>query len=631
MTIDSARSLVEPAGSLSGKTWWRKPLIWGTLLLLLVALREFFLIGFLTFLICFIVRSIVHRIVCRYSPEGDSRWLDLSLTLAVLLGFVTVLYGLGRYFVPQLVRQGNALLAQVQDSSSEQVLNTLLANTVGAWKFERDYGGPDDQRYQKAQQEFQESGRYGEGLYQEFPKLTSRLQAEFEANYEQARAHHLQFADPTGTAAEVSLKQWFLVVKAPELFHDKSEYYLSRWEAEYSAPDKAEEFARLKGLADFESRRDAQIRERIWEDIRADPVLLSELNNQWTRVLSLRAWENFRNSPSYKTEFKKFVDTKHLEEPRNVPVDYQYYEKLAAVYPQGIRAFTGVVRQHEEEASGNAVHQQFDFESATRADLGRQWWATSHVADWVRDHAANDGPRVMEALLQRLDEWGGYLIRIPVQIVTALLLAFLILVEWHGLTTGIAELRNTRVQPIIDEVAPGIVALGKLIGRSFQGQVIISVVNAILVLFALWIIGVEYKFVLTLLVFVSSFIPVVGVVLSGIPICAIAILQPEGSLLMALQVILAIVLIHFLEAMVLAPRIIGKLGSLNPVVVVVILLVAEHFFGMWGLLLGVPVAIYLLRVVILRSSIPGIYEPVCSEQAVVTNDIETIEPVGATT
>ncbi len=43
--------------------------------------------------------------------------------------------------------------------------------------------------------------------------------------------------------------------------------------------------------------------------------------------------------------------------------------------------------------------------------------------------------------------------------------------------------------------------------------------------------------------------------------------------------------------------------------VIVILLVAEHFFGMWGLILGVPVAIYIIRVVILNTAIPGIYEP----------------------
>jgi len=59
----------------------------------------------------------------------------------------------------------------------------------------------------------------------------------------------------------------------------------------------------------------------------------------------------------------------------------------------------------------------------------------------------------------------------------------------------------------------------------------------------------------------------------------------------------------------LSPRIIGKIGHLHPVLVIAILLIAEHFFGMWGLVLGVPVAIYLIRVVLLDLPIPGIYEP----------------------
>ena len=78
---------------------------------------------------------------------------------------------------------------------------------------------------------------------------------------------------------------------------------------------------------------------------------------------------------------------------------------------------------------------------------------------------------------------------------------------------------------------------------------------------------------------------------------------------MAVQVVIAIGVIHMIEGMILSPRIIGKIGHLHPVLVIGILLVAEHFFGMWGLILGVPVAIYLIRVVILKTPIPGIYEP----------------------
>ena len=141
----------------------------------------------------------------------------------------------------------------------------------------------------------------------------------------------------------------------------------------------------------------------------------------------------------------------------------------------------------------------------------------------------------------------------------------------------------------------------------------ISFFNACLTLVALSLIGVKYKFILAFVVFLFSFIPVMGVILSGIPICAIAILQPGGSILMALQVLVAIAIIHLIEGMILSPRIIGKIGHLHPVLVIAILLVAEKFFGMWGLVLGVPVAIYIIRVVILNSPIPGIYEPEVSD------------------
>ena len=168
---------------------------------------------------------------------------------------------------------------------------------------------------------------------------------------------------------------------------------------------------------------------------------------------------------------------------------------------------------------------------------------------------------------------------------------------------------QTRLRPIFDEIAPGMIALGKLIGKSFQGQAVIALFNAAMTFGALWMIGVEYKFVLALMTFVFSFIPVVGVILSGIPICAVAIFQPGGSLLMAVQVVIAIAVIHMIEGMILAPRIIGKIGHLSPVLVIAILLVSEHFFGMWGLILGVPVAIYIIRIVILNKAIPGVYDP----------------------
>ena len=54
-------------------------------------------------------------------------------------------------------------------------------------------------------------------------------------------------------------------------------------------------------------------------------------------------------------------------------------------------------------------------------------------------------------------------------------------------------------------------------------------------------------------------------------------IQFGGSLMMAVQVLVAVGVIHLIESMVLSPRIIGKIGHLHPVLVIAILLVSRTF------------------------------------------------------
>ena len=81
MTSDASSLSTQPPQSLAQQRWWHKPLIWGAFLALLYLLREFFLIGFLTFLFCFIVRSAVRFLMRRVAPDREDQRLDLILTL----------------------------------------------------------------------------------------------------------------------------------------------------------------------------------------------------------------------------------------------------------------------------------------------------------------------------------------------------------------------------------------------------------------------------------------------------------------------------------------------------------------------------------------------------------------------
>ena len=589
--------------------WWYKPLIWSVFLVLLYVLREFFLIGFLTFLICFIVRGLVGFLMRRIAPNRESRLLELILTLAIFMAVCLGFYGAGRLVVPDGIREAKSLVAQLRNMGPAGLQNSLLSNTVGTWQFQRQFGTPEDQRYQAEFKKFQESGRSGEGLYQSFPKQFSNLQAEFESSFERAQVLHLESSELQGNLAQDQFEQWLTKIRVPNVFEKKSDYYISQWEASFVAQGNTDELTTLKQQPEFESIRQQQINQRILTDLKSDPVLMGELKNEWAEAQAAQQWFDFRKSADYRDKFKSFYERRRKENPAAVPLDFDFFESLASAYPNGKEDFLGVVLQHYESTTESRAAQEHDFETASKLQLGQQWWGSSHAADWIREHAKADGADALDALGVWFEERLAQLLRVPIQVLTSLMIAIFILLEWHRMKEDVVAIRQTRLRPIFDEIAPGMIALGKLIGKSFQGQAVIALFNAALTFSALWMIGVEYKFVLALMTFVFSFIPVVGVILSGIPICAVAIFQPGGSLLMAVQVVIAIAVIHMIEGMILVPRIIGKIGHLSPVLVIAILLVSEHFFGMWGLILGVPVAIYIIRVVILNKAIPGVYDP----------------------
>jgi predicted PurR-regulated permease PerM len=74
-----------------------------------------------------------------------------------------------------------------------------------------------------------------------------------------------------------------------------------------------------------------------------------------------------------------------------------------------------------------------------------------------------------------------------------------------------------------------------------------------------------------------------------------------GGFILALELVGCVLLIHFIETTLLNPKIMGDMLKLHPLLVLIILLVGEHFFGVWGLLLGVPVTVYIFRFVILKT------------------------------
>lgn len=185
------------------------------------------------------------------------------------------------------------------------------------------------------------------------------------------------------------------------------------------------------------------------------------------------------------------------------------------------------------------------------------------------------------------------LYRVAATTVLALLFSFLILNDLKRIKRGIGELRNSRVGDFYQEAAQPIVRFGVLVGRTIEAQGLIAVINTVLTLIGLLLLGIPLVAMLSVTVFVCSFIPVLGVFISTMPIVLVALNAGGPSLSVAAVVM--IVVIHAIEAYVLNPLVYGRHLKLNPVLTLIILFVAYHAFGLWGMLLGVPVARYFIH------------------------------------
>lgn len=181
-------------------------------------------------------------------------------------------------------------------------------------------------------------------------------------------------------------------------------------------------------------------------------------------------------------------------------------------------------------------------------------------------------------------------IAIFVQFLLSIVLSFLILWDLPSLERGIQALANGRTSEVYTEIAPGITAFGVMLGRAFEAQTLIAVVNAALTSIGFLILGIPSIALLATIVFFCSYVPVVGVMLSTLPAALFAF--KAGGITLVLWLVVMVLIVHAVEAYMLNPIIYGRHMKMHPVAILVILVVGEHLFGIWGLLLGVPVAAF---------------------------------------
>ncbi|MBM3500824.1 MAG: AI-2E family transporter, partial [Armatimonadetes bacterium] len=121
-----------------------------------------------------------------------------------------------------------------------------------------------------------------------------------------------------------------------------------------------------------------------------------------------------------------------------------------------------------------------------------------------------------------------------------------------------------------------------------RGQLILCLIAAIVTSTALYLLGVRVFLTLGILAGLARAIPVIGPMVTAVPIVAIAWIQVDGRAAVIALAVFAIM--HFVESKLIMPKVIGLESALHPVVVIVSLLIGGEFLGITGMFVAVPIA-----------------------------------------
>jgi len=306
-------------------------------------------------------------------------------------------------------------------------------------------------------------------------------------------------------------------------------------------------------------------------------------------------------APSVASEVNRMIGNLPATELRLIETKNRFIDR----YPTLRQPLTGFLRSALPDDLAVAVDRQLVNErlrlTLTEAQIAEATEADTPPTGVLAEYFSRQDQLYLNALMteqfQRVRAYApaviNMLYRVTATMLLALLFSFLILIDLERIKRGLGRLKNSRIGDFYEEAAQPIARFGVLVGRAIEAQASIACVNTVLTLIGLLLLDIPLIAMLSVIVFVCSFIPVLGVFISTMPIVLVAL--NAGGFSLSLAAIGLVIVVHAIESYLLNPMIYSQHLKLNPVLTLIILYVGYHVFGLWGMLLGVPVARYFIH------------------------------------
>jgi predicted PurR-regulated permease PerM len=144
----------------------------------------------------------------------------------------------------------------------------------------------------------------------------------------------------------------------------------------------------------------------------------------------------------------------------------------------------------------------------------------------------------------------------------------------------IGEKRTTSIRSFLK-------AVDWVFGKYISAKIIEIIIVFVMCQIAFLLLGVPYSTLMALIVAITNIVPFIGPIIGLVPPVIVTLLE---SPIQSLWVLGAVLVIQAIDAYLIQPYFIGDKMGLSPFWVLVSVIIGGGLFGVWGILLSVPVA-----------------------------------------
>ncbi len=203
----------------------------------------------------------------------------------------------------------------------------------------------------------------------------------------------------------------------------------------------------------------------------------------------------------------------------------------------------------------------------------------------VSKHGKGLAQKAMEKAVQILEQVNN----VALFLVNAVLVgvyAFLFLLEMNNIGEVIFKYIPGPARDTVEDILHKV---HKSVSSFFRGRLMVCAIMGALAALGMTIFKVRFAILLGLLIGVGDLVPFLGVIIGLFPALTLSWVDHHSTGLL-IGATIWFVGIQWLEGMVIIPYVLGKEVEMHPVTLIVALLIGAQVFGLFGVLIAIPLA-----------------------------------------